>query len=98
MEHTKGKQKKCNKHGYYWVGLCCDGKIADDICPGCLRAAAPALLAACKDVRVELALLHRIMIDPPEFAKDPAVRKPVVNKIEERQKQVRIAIAAAQDA
>ncbi len=55
-----------------------------------------ALLAVCEDVRVELALLHRIIVDPPEFAKDPAVKKPLVDKIEKRQKQVKDAIAAAQ--
>ncbi|KKK56977.1 hypothetical protein LCGC14_3059100, partial [marine sediment metagenome] len=44
------EQKKCNKHGYYWVGLCCDGQIADDICPSCLKAAAPDLLAALKSL------------------------------------------------
>ena len=37
MEHTKGG--KCNKHGVY----------TDKYCPGCVRAAAPALLEACED-------------------------------------------------
>ncbi len=63
MEYSEGKQKKCNKHGHYWVGTCCDGKIADDICPGCLRDAAPDLLAALKEGRKRLAFLHQAIRD-----------------------------------
>jgi len=37
-ERIKDTLKKCNKHGWY----------KEDICPGCLRDAAPALLDACK--------------------------------------------------
>ncbi len=59
MEHTKGG--KCNKHGAY----------TDKYCPGCVRAAAPALLEACK-MGLKLA---QMLNHPDEYHIEAALAK-----------------------